>query len=118
MSLRPAAVMAGFLVLVKRGRILSLRMVSRTAQNDASGVLGDVRNLSRMAMDAVCDSAVVHGSASEVKLAKARMMFGTSVALYTGNRESKAAITDIASNDRSLSSCIRAFFSSGLCQYI
>lgn len=118
MSLRPADVMAGFLVLVKRGRILSLRMVSRTTQKDASGVGGDVRNLSRMAMEAVCDSAVVHGSASDVKPASARMMFGTSAALYTGNRESKAAITDIASDDRSLSSCIRAFFSSGLRQHI
>lgn len=113
MSLRPAAVIAGFLVLVKRGRILSLRMVSRTTQNDASGVEGDVvRNLSRIAVDAVRDSSVVHGSASEVKLASARTMFGTSAALCIGNREPKAAITEIDSDNLSLSSCIRAFLCS------
>ena len=118
-SFRPAGVMAGFLVLVKRGRILAFKMVSMTDQKDASGVERvAVLNLCSSSAEVARDSSVVHGSASEVKLVNARMMSGTSAALWTGTRESNDSITDIDSDDLSLSSRMRASFFPVISQHI
>lgn len=72
--------MAGFLVLVKRGRILSFRTVSRCVHRVPSERVVALKPR-RMSIEIRCASSVDQGSASEVKLASATRILGMLAAL-------------------------------------
>jgi hypothetical protein len=84
--LRPAPVMAGFLVRVKRGRIFSLRIrwrVDLSAASFADPVAWLYDCSAAVALAKL--SAVVHGSSVDVKLASARMGSDGFLALWIGS---------------------------------
>lgn len=113
-------VIAGFLVLAKRGLILSLRTCSTTGHKEefASARIVVVNKCSSSAAFAV-HSFVVHGSFSVVKLASAMTMSGLLVAFSTGNITASDEITDMERDDLSRLELMLSFFSaiSRTCQW-
>ena len=82
----PVAVMAGFLVLAKRGLILSLRICSMTDQKaeESASVCVFLANFCSIALAFSASSVVDQGSRLNVKLASAITMSALLVAFSIG----------------------------------
>lgn len=106
------AVTAGFLVLAKRGLILSLRTCSTTDQKEESAsariaVVNEYSNFDAF----VANSFVVHGSFSDVKLASAMTMSALLAAFSKGSKAASNERTDMESLDLSRLELMLSFFS-------
>lgn len=104
--LRPAAVIAGFLVFAKTGRMVSFSIFSILVQNGGSGCNVDS---SSIADEWLC--GVVHGSSSDVKLASARITWDALSASWIGTNPASNEMTDKARSDPSCSSRISCLLS-------
>lgn len=109
---RPAAVIAGFLVLLKRGFILFLRIYSIMNQSERSfSNLLSVMYAWSIVVDFAKLSLVTQASFSEVKHANATIMSGALNALCIGKRPVRHERTDTARVNLNRLSLIISIFS-------
>lgn len=110
--MRPASVIAGFLILAKRGFILSFRICSTIDQTERPPSARDIAVKDCSASLAFVKPVfVVQGSLSDVKLANAMTMSGLSAAFSMGSRVAKDEITEIAIVDLTRLALMIRFFS-------
>lgn len=108
---RPASVIAGFLVLAKRGFTLSFRTCSMIDQKEGASARRVVVKDCSASLALMALALVVQGSLSDVKLASAMTISDLLAAFSMGNRAAKEERTEIARLDLSRLALIRLFCS-------